>query len=273
MKQSGNYYVAVIADIKDSKKAKNRALLQQKLNSVLNEINHKVDLSFGSIVSENPPLYYKEYLKPLQGSTHKVKTAPFPVDINQNVLASNFMITLGDEFQGLLSYCSGLMPIIDHIERSLFPQKIRFGIGIGEIQTEINRNLPFGMDGPAYHIAREMISLLKESERKTLEPSANIRIGIQGNDGLSFLLNTIFSLLTTIKERWTDRQVLIMNTFMHEGAQTQMKTAEHLGISQSSVQKALSASNFYTYQYALTNVSVMLQDIGFTYAIEKSSIM
>lgn len=273
MKHSGNYYVAVIADIKDSKKAKNRALLQQKLNSVLNEINHKVDLSFGSIVSENPPLYYREYLKPLQGGTHKVKTAPFPVDINQNVLASNFMITLGDEFQGLLSYCSGLMPMIDHIERGLFPQKIRFGIGIGEIQTEINRNLPFGMDGPAYHIAREMISLLKESERKTLEPSANIRIGIQGNDGLSFLLNTIFSLLTTVKERWTERQVLIMNTFMNEGAQTQMKTAEHLGISQSSVQKALAASNFYTYQYALTNVSVMLQDIGFTYAIEKPSIM
>lgn len=38
------------------------------------------------------------------------------------------------------------------------------------------------MDNPAYHIARQMISLLKDSKHNALEPSANIKIGIQDKE-------------------------------------------------------------------------------------------
>ena len=51
--------------------------------------------------------------------------------------------------------------------------QLRFGIKIVRMHTKIKNGSPFGMDGPAYHIAREMITQLK-----TLEPTANIKIGI-----------------------------------------------------------------------------------------------
>ena len=51
------------------------------------------------------------------------------------------MITLGDEFQGLLKNGSAAVFIIDKIEREMYPIKFRFGLGVGEITTDINSNM------------------------------------------------------------------------------------------------------------------------------------
>lgn len=51
------------------------------------------------------------------------------------------MITLGDEFQGLLNNPAYAIEIVKYIQRELYPVKLRFGIGIGEISTEINQKL------------------------------------------------------------------------------------------------------------------------------------
>lgn len=40
---------------------------------------------------------------------------------------------------------------------SLYPVELRFGIGIGEITTEINTEMALGADGPGYYKAREAI--------------------------------------------------------------------------------------------------------------------
>lgn len=45
------------------------------------------------------------------------------------------------------------MEIITEIESVLYPVNIRFGVGIGKITTEINRELSIGADGPGYMIA------------------------------------------------------------------------------------------------------------------------
>ncbi len=58
-----------------------------------------------------------------------------------------------------------------------------------------------------------------------------------------------------------------MNVFMKEGVQKQQNTANVLGINQPSVNKALTASNFYTYQYALNVISLALCDIGNEFAM------
>lgn len=44
------------------------------------------------------------------------------------------------------------MEIITEIESVLYPVNIRFGVGIGKITTEINRELSIGADGPGYMI-------------------------------------------------------------------------------------------------------------------------
>ncbi|MFO7846338.1 MAG: SatD family protein [Balneolaceae bacterium] len=74
-------------------------------------------------------------------------------------------ITLGDEFQAVYSKFRGLLTDCWTISRDLHPLKVRFSIGLGEIYTPINKEQTLGMDGPAFHVAREGIDQLKESGR------------------------------------------------------------------------------------------------------------
>ena len=83
-------YVAIIGDIVDSKKIKDRKAMQQKFKNLLTDINMK----------------YSE-------------------DI-----ASKFTIILGDEFQGLLKNRSHIMKIICEIEMAMTPIELRFGMVI-----------------------------------------------------------------------------------------------------------------------------------------------
>lgn len=213
-------YIAIIGDIKGSKHSENRQDIQLQLKKVLDAVNNE----------------YEEEL------------------------ASRFMITIGDEFQGLLKAGHAVIFIIDKIEREMYPVKIRFGIGVGKMTTDINFDMPLGADGPAYYNARVMINELKASEKKKMESKVNVKVSIQDHADTSELINTIFSLLTAVKETWTPRRVEIINAYLDCGG-TQERAARNLGINQSNVQKALASSNFYTYRKALESVSKVLSGI------------
>lgn len=213
-------FVAVIGDIKSSKHLDNRRAIQSCLKEVLDAVN----------------------------------------DEYRDELASKFMITLGDEFQGLLKTGAAAVFIVDKIEREMHPVKLRFGIGVGEITTDINAGMPLGADGPAYYNARKIINELKASEKKKMESKVNVKIEVQNHAEISELINTVFSLLTTIKETWTSRQVEIINVYLECGG-TQEDAARVLQINQSNVQKALACSNFYTYRKAIESVAKVLSEI------------
>ncbi len=214
-------YIAIIGDIKQSKRIEDRNYVQKKLKKTLEEIN--------SIYADD--------------------------------IASDFMITLGDEFQGLLSCGDDAIFIMSEIERKMFPVKIRFGVGIGAITTEINRKLPLGADGPGYYKAREAIEYLKENEKRKQTNASDIRIGIDGdNQASENMLNTILSLSSVIKEEWTDRQrEIIWDMLEHQDNQSEV--AKRLNIKQPAVQKSLAAGRFYAYKEALDTISKALQEI------------
>jgi hypothetical protein len=214
-------YIAIIADIKNSKRVNNRNDLQNKLKNVIEGINSK----------------YK------------------------NDLASLFTITLGDEFQGLLKNGKPLVYIIDQFEREMYPIKIRFGVGIGEITTDIDYKMSLGADGPAYYNARSMIEEIKFSEKKHKELKINTKLSVQENPEASEFFNSFFSLLTIAKEKWTPRRVEIITTYITCNG-TQEDAAKLLGINQSNIQKALASSNFYTYYKVLEYLSKQLSSIG-----------
>ena len=67
----------------------------------------------------------------------------------QTSVAARFIITLGDEFQGLLHTVSPAIEIATYILDRLYPQQVRFGIGYGELHTTINPDMALGADGPA----------------------------------------------------------------------------------------------------------------------------
>lgn len=217
-----NPYIAIIGDIKNSKELENRSDTQKKLNSLLNDINEKY----------------------------------------QEVIAAKFMITLGDEFQGLLCSGDGILDIIEEIQRQMYPVEIRFGIGVGQITTEINAEMAIGADGPGYYRAREAVEALKRSEQKSKTQAADVRIGIENDENsAAIMLNTIFSLMAVIQNNWSDRQREIVWAYEQYGG-SQSECAERLKISQSSVQRSLINSNYYAYKDAKETVNTVLREIG-----------
>lgn len=215
-------YIAIIGDIKGSKAIERRKEVQENLALVLSEINDQ----------------YSE-------------------DI-----ASRFMITLGDEFQGLLTNGTRIIQIISRIESRMHPVKLRFGIGVGEITTEINPHMAIGADGPGYYRARAAIEYLKENEKKKQTSVSDIRLEVDGeNQESQTFINTIFNLMTALKSSWTMRQREIIQDML-EHRDNQTDTAERLNIKQPTVNRVLVAGNYYAYKEAFDTVEKALGEIG-----------
>ena len=216
-----NPYIAIIGDIKGSKSIKNRNQVQEKLRATLNEINQKYT----------------------------------------NDISAKFMITLGDEFQGLLSSGANTMHIISEIERRMYPIKIRFGVGIGEITTDINHDMAIGADGPGYYKARAAIDYLKENEKRKQMSASDIRFEVDGeNQGITITINTILSLLTVIKSAWSDRQREVIWDML-ENESSQLEAAKRLNIKQPTVQGILATGKYYAYRDALDTIGKALEEI------------
>lgn len=215
-------YTVIIGDIIDSKTIIDRKDSQARFKKVLSEINIK---------------YAKD-------------------------IASKFTITLGDEFQGLLKNRNNIIKIIFEIEMAMFPINLRFGVGIGDISTDINFEYSSEIDGPAYHRARNMIETLESSKSQYSKREANILISSdEKNTEIDKLLNSILSVSTVLKSKWTLRQTQVIHAYLLND-ENQYKAADKLGIGQSSVNKALNNGSFYTYKSAMDNVNSFLTEKG-----------
>lgn len=160
-------YTAIIGDIKASRKIEDRSLVQEKMKHALEYVN-------------------KEY---------------------QADIAAKFIITLGDEFQGLLHGNENLLDIVQYIRKEMYPVKLRLGIGIGTINTDIFYEAAIGADGPAYYAAREMIEELREQEKKYKRQAADIQVSIYDTERFEITeINTIFALMKTLEDGWSDKQ-------------------------------------------------------------------
>lgn len=220
-------YIAIIGDIYGSRTLSNRGAVQSRLKHILQSVNLKY----------------------------------------ANEIAAQFMITLGDEFQGLLNTGIHTMNIIEEIQAQFYPVRIRFGIGIGAVTTLLSESDTLvgietrELDGPCYYNARSAIDYLKKSEKQKKNDSGNIRIEMEHDaDGFTELMNSTLSLMSVIEQNWTPRQRTIINDYMiyQDG---QKNVAERLEIAQSSVQRGLANSNFYAYAQAIKTINGILGEI------------
>ena len=118
------------------------------------------------------------------------------IQINENFsdfIEAPFMITRGDEFQGVTKNMEVALKIMLEFERLLFPLMLRYGIGKGEIQ-KMGSKIPIEMDGPAFHRANEAVNQAKKKKLFLACKSDNAQ-----ND---LLINNIFLLMNSIKSRW-----------------------------------------------------------------------
>jgi hypothetical protein len=156
-------------------------------------------------------------------------------------LVADFTITLGDEFEGVLrpESASDMVPeVIWKLEKELAAISMRFGIGMGEIDTEIVRN-PLTMDGPAFHAARKAI------ERAAAEDlMGGVFLGF--GSGHNLILNGMARLLHHHRSAWTPQQRRVAN-LLHEGKR-QQEVAEALNVSKQAVSAYARAGGWAAYE-------------------------
>ena len=115
-------FVTMICDIKKSKQLKDREAVQYKLI---------------------------ETLKGANGSF-------------QSSIASPFLITLGDEWQGLLNYPCDYSAVLTYFHEKMTEIDFYCGIGVGEVVIHNFELTVNQLDGPSFYKARQAIELAKQ---------------------------------------------------------------------------------------------------------------
>ncbi|HFI0255548.1 TPA: SatD family protein [Streptococcus suis] len=214
-------YIAVIGDIIESKQALERHLIQTQLETILQQVN-------------------KDYAEHF---------------------ASPFTITKGDEFQALCLPNPHIFLIIDRIQEAFYGQiGIRFGIGLGEILTEINPQQSIGADGPAYWQAREAIDFIHDHNDYG---SSQIAFSSDVNQ-LNQAVNALLTSGDYIKAGWNKTQheffQLLLDAGIYSEEFKQKPLAQAFGISQSAFTKRLKSSGVKLYlRNRQTAINLILQ--------------
>lgn len=117
-------YITMTCDMKNSRMLSNRDVIQFQLIDMLKSCNLK----------------FKDYI------------------------LSPFLITLGDEWQGLLKENSPIYDIISFFKTTL-PSSVEFytGIGIGDITIHNFELTVNQLDGPSFHLARKALKYAKKN--------------------------------------------------------------------------------------------------------------
>ena len=164
---TSNRYLAIIGDLVDSKKitGEQRRQVQSRLEDTLDSVNQ----------------LYREYI------------------------VSDFLITLGDEFQGLLRPNAPLYEIISRVVEGInadrYKEKfveVRFGIGLGRILTDIKK-IALGMDGPAFHYARKAMDISHNRKGHAIVFKAEPSTIIEQDETA---INTLLGLLAVSRKFW-----------------------------------------------------------------------
>ena len=200
-------YIALIADVIDSKMVQERLDLQKQVEKTLQKMNEL----FG------------------------------------DYLASRFTLTLGDEFQALLEVDAPVFQIIDTLRLELNPTQLRFGIGLGEIVTDIDPLQSVGADGPAYWNARAAINFVHQKN-----DYGNTQIYFSsGKENQDFFVNALIASGEAIRSGWRDSQEEILLNLLKRSVYSesfsQQDLAQSLAINPSALSKRLKSSSIRVY--------------------------
>lgn len=164
-------------------------------------------------------------------------------------IASPFTVTAGDEFQGLLVDAADAVDAAVTASDRFHPTRLRFGLGRGELVTEVNPDQAIGMDGPCFHRARDAIDAAQADE-------AWLRVA-GWSDDLDRRVNAMFDLVQCVREDWTDRQAQFASALKAAG--TQKRVAARYDVSKSTVSESLSAGHVQEVRQAEAALGELLQ--------------
>lgn len=172
-------------------------------------------------------------------------------------IAARFLITIGDECQGLMRSSGDPVSAALMIAHAMRPYEIRFAIGAGDIVTAIRSDAAIGADGPAYHRARRVLEAMKPRH------SARLRAGVS-DESTEEALNTVAALCDRLALGWTSKQealayAMLMSKLKGERL-TQTELAKEAGVAQSTVNTQLSAAGFNEYAGGVLYIRKILRE-------------
>lgn len=156
---------------------------------------------------------------------NRLRKALQEVNSSSQSIHSPCTITLGDEFQALYGDAAGLFADLWHIKRGIHPEVMRVSLSLGRIDTSIVTDSSLGMDGPAFHAARDnLVQMKKDSGLITIA-------GI--SEKLSGLVNGSIRLLFSNAGSWNTNRLGIQEKLLKNDSISEI--SDSLGISKSAV--------------------------------------
>lgn len=146
-------------------------------------------------------------------------------------ILSPYTITLGDEFQALYGRPRGLFRDLLSILWQTHPTKIRFALSRDVLLTDVNPRAAIGMDGPAFGLARTLLSSLKSIDRTIIQVSDS------GSPGAP-LVNASLKVISNEIDGWNRTAVGALFCLLNGHAVGEM--GRLLGVKERTVYKAIS---------------------------------
>jgi hypothetical protein len=154
-------------------------------------------------------------------------------------ILSRFVITLGDEFQGLLSSATAIPDLMWDIDHRFSDRNLRVGMGFGVLDTPIQKEA-INVDGPALHMARAAIQTAHEKRWY-----GGVFLGFGELDAV---MNGLARILWFHRSRLTETQLRIAE-LLRQG-QSQSDAAEELNITRQAISKQVVSIGWWPYAEA-----------------------
>jgi len=162
-------------------------------------------------------------------------------------IAARFVITTGDEFQGLLHDASIIPDIVWLIESEYHNRDVRLGFGHGRLHTPL-KTVALNIDGPVFHHARAAID---QAGRRRLLGGV-----FEGFGAYDPVLTGYAQILRHTRERMTLKQRQVLDVL--RAGETQLGAAEKLRISKQAVSNHAIKAGWEPYRLAETGWKTVL---------------
>lgn len=155
------------------------------------------------------------------------------------LILSEYAVTAGDEFEGILSRPWHAPQIIFDLRRFFYPMQLWIAVGIGQVIGARRRPVNQFAGGQAFERAREALTDLKTRRNRT----GSLTVFHSGSLRLDNVANTIYLLHDTLLRGTSEKQWQTINTQMK--TRKQDATARQMRRHGSTVSRNLSRGFFW----------------------------
>ncbi len=159
----------------------------------------------------------------------------------KDAVLSRFLITLGDEFQGILRHPEVVPDIVQDLREEFPNTMFRIAVSKGSLSTPL-KPVALGTDGPAWHSARALLEDWLKAKRDGVG-----FVGFREDDAV---LNALGALLTYHWSHLERSQREILTSLRH-ATESRKEVAEDIGISPQSLSNRAQSAGWREYSQGL----------------------